>query len=278
MNLATLLPEDKIKNIIIEILSADWPLSAKKIHNRIKIDYKRNVSYQAIFKALTELNKEQVLKKENYDYSLSLKWIDEVCNKYENIKRIYESKPKNIFLSFMKEKTFTIEFDTYYKALSTILQLMDKLGFLIGINDDRNYLETNHLYWPFAGSEKEQEKLKVLFKKFRAHILCKSNTPLDKIVMNHYKKLDPNVSIVFGKKTSMEHETLVAGDYVAQVFYQKDSIKFLNQIYAKNDLNKVGAMCELLFNKKTKITAIVTKNSQLADLERKRIMHAMNKI
>ena len=43
------------KDVIIEILSSEWPLSLNKIYYKIKKKYGINVNYQAIHKAVNEL-------------------------------------------------------------------------------------------------------------------------------------------------------------------------------------------------------------------------------
>ena len=56
-----------VKDCIISILSAEWPLSAKKIYNRIKSGG-AEVSYQAVHKALKELSGKGILEKEDKGY------------------------------------------------------------------------------------------------------------------------------------------------------------------------------------------------------------------
>lgn len=276
MKNSILLPEDKVKNIIIEILGVEWPLTAKRIHNKIKKEYKREVSYQATFKALKEMKDEGILKKDNYDYSLNAKWINDTCEKYEDMKRSYQSKTDNILLKFIREKTFTVEFDTYYKALSTFLHLMDKLGFLVKKNNNGNFVEARHLYWPFAGSEQEQEKIIKNSGCFKANVLCNSKTPVDKMILKYYKKMSPQIKVVLGKTVTKDHETIITGDFVGQIYYQKDFIRALDKAYKKDNVDKVEEMFDLLFNKQTKITAVITKNSEFANLKRMRILQAMN--
>ena len=47
--------ESTIKDIIIEILSAEFPSTARKIFNIVRKNYRKQVSYQAVYKALHEL-------------------------------------------------------------------------------------------------------------------------------------------------------------------------------------------------------------------------------
>lgn len=267
--------EDKVKNIIIDILSEEWPLTAKKIYNRIKKDHRKNISYQAVFKALGEMKEKGVVKKDEYFYSLDMAWINDAYNKFEDLKRAYEDKPKNILLSFIKEKTFTVEFNSYYKALSTFLQLMDRISFLVKGNKNGHYVESRHLYWPFVGNEREQEKLKEIFGKTDSYVLCNSDTPIDKMIYRYYKKLNPNTEVVFGKSVVKEHETIITGDFIGQIYYPKDFVKALDKIYKENNIDKMGEMFELLFNKKAKIIAVISKNAEFANLGRRMIREAM---
>ena len=64
------------KDHIISILSQEWPLSTKEIKSRISKQFSGELTYQAVHKALNELEQQKVLKKENGTYELSKDWVD----------------------------------------------------------------------------------------------------------------------------------------------------------------------------------------------------------
>ncbi len=79
------------KDQIISILSNLWPLSAKSIHTTIKREFGSEASYQAVHKALKDLQKDKVVATEGKDYKLNSEWLkniksfsDRVIENYEN--------------------------------------------------------------------------------------------------------------------------------------------------------------------------------------------------
>jgi len=60
---------------IISLLSEKWPLSAKEMHNSIVRKYKAKLSYQAIHKALCEMEKINVLESKDKKFQLNRRWL-----------------------------------------------------------------------------------------------------------------------------------------------------------------------------------------------------------
>jgi len=52
------------QDLIIEILSNEWPLTTKQIHNRLKRNHAKNISYQAAHKTIKQMLEEKILLKE----------------------------------------------------------------------------------------------------------------------------------------------------------------------------------------------------------------------
>ena len=51
------------KETVIELLSREWPLTAKKIYRRLVKGYNISITYQAVHKSLTELTEKKILEK-----------------------------------------------------------------------------------------------------------------------------------------------------------------------------------------------------------------------
>lgn len=64
-----------VSELIVSILSEDFPLTIKALHFRITKAYGKNVSYQAVFKALKHLSKNNVIQRHGRFYFLSSEWI-----------------------------------------------------------------------------------------------------------------------------------------------------------------------------------------------------------
>jgi ubiquinone/menaquinone biosynthesis C-methylase UbiE len=84
-------PENmKTRDKIILILSRKYPLTARKIHNKLKTNYNIDISFQAVYKFLQEMVNDGILFRDGKDYSINVTWLesmrnffDEICEKYK---------------------------------------------------------------------------------------------------------------------------------------------------------------------------------------------------
>ncbi len=85
--------EASLKDLIVSILSEDWPLNTRKIYNRVSRAHAFSCSYQAVHKAVKKLVGEGVLVRRNREYLLSIDWLNQIGRFSEAIKLNYLSKP-----------------------------------------------------------------------------------------------------------------------------------------------------------------------------------------
>jgi hypoxanthine-guanine phosphoribosyltransferase len=78
-----------VREAVISILSNEFPLSTKKIFNRVKKDHNLSVTYQAVFKSIQEMIVENVLEKIDKEYKLNITWIENLENEIKIIKHSY---------------------------------------------------------------------------------------------------------------------------------------------------------------------------------------------
>jgi hypothetical protein len=91
------------KDYIITVLGYDWPLSAKKIHNLIKKKYGYSATYQAVYKTLNSLLKEDVIEKKSDGYQLNLRWLKDMHRYTEIIETNYYTKNRLNLIEGIKE-------------------------------------------------------------------------------------------------------------------------------------------------------------------------------
>lgn len=77
------------REVIISILSREFPLSIKKIYNQVKKEYNLEVTYQAVFKVVKEMLNDGVVEGKGKEYQLNIKWIRELENELDVIKKSY---------------------------------------------------------------------------------------------------------------------------------------------------------------------------------------------
>lgn len=78
-----------VREAIISILGREYPLSIRKIYNKVKKEYNLDVTYQAVFKIIKELVGDRVLEKSEKEYKLNIEWIKELENEINLLKRNY---------------------------------------------------------------------------------------------------------------------------------------------------------------------------------------------
>jgi len=82
--------ENSVSNLIILLLTEEWPLSTKGLHRRITRQHARNVSFQSVHKAVKKLQNENILAKtENY-YKINSAWLKQIENFSTTINQKYD--------------------------------------------------------------------------------------------------------------------------------------------------------------------------------------------
>lgn len=83
-----------VRESIISILSREFPLSLMKIYNKVKKDYSLDVTYQAVFKVVKEMLNDGIIERREKEYQLNVKWIKELENELDIIKKSYVGDSK----------------------------------------------------------------------------------------------------------------------------------------------------------------------------------------
>jgi len=78
-----------VREAILSVLSTEFPLSIKKIYNKVKKEHNLDVSYQAVFKIINGMLEDNVLEKLDKEYKLNIAWIKDLENELDMIKKSY---------------------------------------------------------------------------------------------------------------------------------------------------------------------------------------------
>jgi len=73
-----------VKDKVFNVLSEEWPLSARKIFFKLK-----GHTYQAVYKVLQELVEQRIVKKQDQQYFVNIKWLNETIQHLEALKQDY---------------------------------------------------------------------------------------------------------------------------------------------------------------------------------------------
>ena len=122
------------KDIIINILIKNYPLSLKKIYNKAKKDYNYSSSYQSIFKATSELLLKKVIIRKGNDYEINISWIKQLqdftriaeTNYYAEKISEEKNKIKENIMVLNFERVFDAEKYLYYFVKNELKKMKNK--------------------------------------------------------------------------------------------------------------------------------------------------------
>ena len=108
-DLISQLTPNSLKGEIIDTLSEIKLLNAKQIYSKVKIN--KDVSYQAVHKALVELEQIKVIQKDGKIYSINQEWVESLIKKLNKIKsnKKRNSEEININKKFEGSQVFKCE-------------------------------------------------------------------------------------------------------------------------------------------------------------------------
>jgi len=251
------------RKMVIEILGKEWPLSSKKIHNLIKKKYKKSITYHTVYEIIQDLVSKEVLIKNNRAYLLNLNWVNEELNKLTKVKDSYD---KNKPIKFLTKKTSQVTVYSLSELFDFILRNM-KSNFFSSENK-QYFMKCRHPWGSFYSKEEKQ----ILMDSFKngAYVICQSNLFLDRAIAGFYKKL--NVEIKLGADIIVEHETIVIGDCIIQIYYPPKFKKFIAKIFDKGKMSLIKfRKLKQIFEESNEINIVITRNKAIADQIKKEI-------
>lgn len=156
MNYLPISSKQNLKESVIEILSNEWPLSAKKIHSKIKSNGSQ-FTYQGVHKAVNELHSEGILSKGEQGYSLNRAWLSRAFEQISSAISAYDSKKFEVFSSGSGK------ISSAFRSISLLKKLLldGRLRFggdSIYLCDNRVFLLPVRLYANWFASQKESGK------------------------------------------------------------------------------------------------------------------------
>ena len=262
--------DKKIKDIIINILSFDWPLTLTQLNNKIKNDFQSNKSYQATYKSLLELLDEGVIIKQNNSYSLNVEWAKKLNEFSLNILNNYQnSEKKPILEGLLKINqnaniTF-LTFDCLANLDRAWLKIKEDYYKTLDGKKEITVWDGNHCWWLLVYPEWEYNVIKQSKKDCLSYKTCHNCTVLDKGSKKFY--LDSGVKFNFSKK-KVGGDMAVFGDTIMQVCLPDELRIEIDKIYneckSPSEIN-IPDFIKNVLEKKVKIDLVLTKNKEIAD-------------
>jgi len=253
-----------VKDIIVEILSVEWPLSCRKIHWQLRKKYNVSITYQAVHKTLKQMVLENILMEENKKYKINIDW----AKKIEEFAKMVSKKYKNDHIN--------INSNTIQMTFGNSMEMMEFLidGIRSGFFGDSSmiYSELIHVPGLFTIDMRTLEKLKKITKKSKFYMLVKNKTILDESFLNLLKNYKINSKICVDCANNFD--TYIIGSTVVEVFYENGYKRRLDNFYksVKSIVSfNMPKFYENIIIKKTKINVFIIRNSELAEKMKEQI-------
>ena len=276
--------EKNLKDIIITILLREWPLTAKKIYNRVGKDYNLPVTYQAVYKVISNFADSGILSKKDMEYSLSPEWIQNLGDFVEKIKNAYSSglKPDIFGLKEFKQEgeIQTFIFNSLGKAEDYRKNL--QLEFLKRYSDKGGEIppycgQSKHLKSPVVYSEKSLNLLKTVNENgVKAYLMVAGNSPIDRWCADMYRKGGVNVKT--GIKCAEKCDTMIIGEYITQMYIPDEIAQLIEKYYSSSDISKINLpeFNDSVYNRKIPIKFVMINNPEIAEQLRKQTLSFFN--
>jgi len=246
------------KDLIVSILSEEFPLPLKKIFFEVKRQG-ASISYQGVHKSLTEMLAQGIIEKDGNKFRLSKKWINEISFFSKKLLKAYSSET---VINYMHRENTQLCFDT--------LKDFDRFFIFEYFNFPNSVKKPViahwfHMYSLIGLSEDDILALKEFISKNDFYILCSGETPLDKFFGETFKKLGCRIKL--GAKGDASTDHIIFGDYLLQAYWPKEIKAAIKRIFSVNSIEefKLSSLLKLMHGKIEPIHVMVNKNSGLAE-------------
>ena len=267
--------EKSTKNLIISVLTDEWPLKAKAIYNKVKAKNEKQITYQAVFKTIKAMMDDGVLHESEGMYSLNLSWIIESKEFFDHIEKVYiDNKGGNI--PYSKAHLHDRVRYEFYTTLDLAVFIVKY--FLSFPNPDKKPITLRWFtsYTMIGQPKASIEKIRKVASETDVYAIGKHNTRYDKFAAKAYQILAKRIKIKIGVDCPDDFDYIVVGDYVGRVFFSPEIKKSINRFRWESrtissfNLNR---LLNIMYQEiKTPNIMIVEKDPEIANQVRQEIM------
>ena len=247
------------KEKIIELLSSEWPLTAKKIYHRVSKNI--SITYQAVHKSLQELMQNNILEKTKEGYQISKNWIKNLGEFSHKIEDELNNDNQRSEVNTMQKWHFQkhdefIKF--HFELMEKVLQEEGKVNMIFLVR---------HVPFPNAITRKQIEMLGKFKNKVKWKMVSKTWTPLDQLFAEFWKKIGVKIEVNANINNIF---TIIINDYILEVYkipYLK-AVKEWDEAYERAETSKIdfAKMNEMFADKKFKYIVTLTKDKELSKI------------
>jgi hypothetical protein len=251
---------------IIEVLTEEFPLTAKKIYNKMKISGS-GVTYHAVYDRISELMKEGVLKKVELQYMIDPKWVEKIGNSINKIRINYSAIIDKKLSGANISSSTTLTFKSFRKQIEYIRKYKHDLL------EEMEEGEKLEMYWisdHMLSALIDPTDFGMFTKKIKAssemHMLVRGKSPLDKTIMKLLSE-SGNTKIKIGIKDDIGINAGIYNKTVLLFVHPKEIVTGIEKIFKKTksfeklNISKINK----LIDKKMNSHIIIINEPELAD-------------
>ncbi|MFH0955089.1 MAG: hypothetical protein V1777_03210 [Candidatus Micrarchaeota archaeon] len=252
----------KTKQQILEAIGSDAPLTAKQVFEQVRQKNNASISYQAVHKTLTALERELVLEKTSKGYQFNRAWLDKT---EQWLKTAKERLTEKMDLEKPELKIF-----------DTIVELGDFLIFDLYQYPKSSEVPTvclwRNMYSLIGLSKQTMDEIRKTTKQKKYFVLCRGNTLVDKFLAKTFEKVGTRVKL--GIPPDLQDCDLFAvGDHVCEVYFSPQHMKWWKEVWIKpkkvSELDLDGILSAMQKTNKNK--AIIYHDPERAAKIRKQV-------
>ena len=266
--------EKSTRDLVIEILSKDWPLSPKSIYNRVKKQNLKQITYQAVFKVIKKMQEEAILDKNGGKYSIDLSWIAQSKEFFDQIESTYTGglSDKIPFINAHMHDYVKYSFDTAHDL--AVFLATYYLNYP-NPNNEPAAFRMFTVYTQIGQPKSNIENISRFAKKNDCYVICRHKTLYDRFMAKAYKKIG-KFKFILGADCSDETDYMVIGDYCARIFFPSDLKKMINKFRDESkhlSVFNLKRLLDIMYKKTSAPTnLIIERDTEIAKQIRESIM------
>jgi hypothetical protein len=257
------------KNLVFTILTKEYPLRQIALYNLIKKRYGKNITYQAVRKAVLELTEENVLEEKEKAYQINFEWVRTSKELLETLQKDLRAGPKKATEESLAGDVTVYEFSSLNELFQFWQELVkDWFKELKQGPKVHNCYQGAHLCEVLLHQHGEREAFRRLKEKNVKSVgVITGNAPLDHATKNFYKSIGIDVYIRPSASTfDRGYYVATYGDLIVSYTLPKHFVDAIDRFFHKNRSVETLNLEELsrIVDKKATVKFTVIKNAEMA--------------
>src|SRR3989344_2297658 len=269
----------KVEDLVFTILSKEYPLSIVDLMNHIRKRYGKSVTFQAVRKAVLNLERKDVVIEKEHRYSLNKEWVRRSKEVLDNLyNELNTGKMKAKGMESIKGEVSVFTFNSLNELMKFWQNMIDDWFKKFDTQKDYgvNCYQAAHGWEGLLHPDIEKTIMHQLKNKgIKSFTLTTGNTPLDRQIANFYTKIGIKMRVI--PSNSSFDKSYYVGTYVdlvVQTQYPVEIVKALDSFFKKTKSLSDVDLVELsnIVNRRMEMKLTVIKDLAMAKQINKSIL------